>query len=62
MMEIVCIEERKPDKHLHEGLRVLARIIARDVMASKAVNGDFNNGGKNNQHLQDKRPVSLGLS
>ena len=54
MLESVCIEERTMDKHTREGLRILARIIARDFMVKQALSGDCKDGGGNGEHLQDK--------
>ncbi len=53
-MESVCVEERTMDTHTLEGLRILARIIARDFMAKQALNGDCKNGDANDGHIQDK--------
>ena len=53
-MESVCIEAKPMNKHTREGLRILARIIARDFMAKQSLNGDCQNGGADNEHLQDK--------
>jgi len=53
-MESVCVEKKNMDKHTREGLRILARIIARDFMAKQVLNGDCKNGGANDEHLQDK--------
>ncbi len=53
-MESACIEERTMDKHTREGLRILARIIARDFIAKQDLNGDCKNGGANDEHIQDK--------
>ena len=53
-MECVCVEEKTMNKHTREGLRILARIIARDFMAKQALDGDCKNGGADHEHLQDK--------
>jgi len=53
-MESLCIEIRTLDKHTQEGLRILARIIARDFIAKKAFNGDCKNENSEYEHLQDK--------
>ena len=55
-MESVCIEERMIDKHTREGLSILARIIARDFMASQEIVKDEEglNNDENSGHLQDK--------
>ena len=55
-MESVCIEERTLDKHTWEGLCILARIIARDFMASQGIleDGESLNNDENSGHLQDK--------
>ena len=61
MMECVGVEEKTTDKHAREGLRILARIIARDFIAKQALNGDCKNDGADNEHIQDKRPLPFGL-
>ncbi len=53
-MESVCIEAKPMNKHTREGLRILARIIARDYMTKQALDGDCQNGGADNEHIQDK--------
>lgn len=53
-MTSVCIETRLMNKHTREGLRILARIIARDFMENHSLNGDGKQGGANNEHIQDK--------
>jgi hypothetical protein len=53
-MEYVCVEEKTINKHTREGLRILARIIARDFMAKQALNGDGKNGGADGEHLRDE--------
>ena len=55
-MESICIEEGNTNKHLNEGLRILARIIARDLMAqqTQAINGDYKSDGQDDQHIQDE--------
>lgn len=53
-MESVCVEVRPMDKHTGEGLRILARIIARDFMAKQALDGNSQNDGADNEDLQDK--------
>jgi hypothetical protein len=49
-----CVKEKTADEYLEDGLRILARIIARDIMAKQALNGDCENGGSNNGNIQDK--------
>ena len=49
-----CVDEKTADEYLQEGLRILARIIARDLMAKQALNGDGQNGDSNNGDIQDK--------
>jgi len=34
-MDVVCIKERKLNKHVREGFRILARIIARKYLKNK---------------------------
>ncbi len=55
-MSVVCVEEKETDRHLTDGLRMLARIIARDFMASQALakDGEALNNDESNRHLQDK--------
>jgi len=53
-MECVCVEEKTMNKHTREGLRILARIIARDYMEKQSLNGDCKQGGADDEHLQDK--------
>jgi len=55
-MSVVCVEKKETNKHLSDGLRILARIIARDFMASQALaqDGEVLNNGESNRHLQDK--------
>lgn len=50
-MESVCIEVEPMNKHTREGLRILARIIARDFMVKQALYGDCQNGGADNEHI-----------
>jgi len=52
-MESVCVEERNINKHTREGLRILAQIIARDLIANQVLNGDCENDSAN-EYLQDK--------
>ena len=49
-----CVDEKTADEYLNDGLRILARIIARDFMVKQAVKGDCKNGGSNNGNVQDK--------
>ena len=55
-MESICIEEGNTNKHLNEGLRILARIIARNLMAreTQRINGDFDTDDQNDDYLQHK--------
>ena len=53
-MASVCIETKPLNKHTREGLRVLARIIARDFIEKQSLNGDGKKGGTNDEHIQDK--------
>ena len=48
------VDEKTADEYLNDGLRILARIIARDLMAKRALNGDGKNGDSNNGDIQDK--------
>ena len=57
-----CVNEKTADEYLDEGLRILARVIARDLMAKQALNGDCKNDGSNNGDIQDKRPLPFGIS
>ena len=34
-MDVVCVKERKLNKHVREGFRILARIIARKYLKNK---------------------------
>ena len=42
-MDVVCVKERKLNKHVREGFRILARIIARKYMKNqvKIHNGEI---------------------
>ena len=51
---ILIVNEKTADEYLNDGLRILARIIARDLMAKRALNGDGKNGDSNNGDIQDK--------
>ncbi len=53
-MASVCIETKPMNKHTREGLRILARIIARDFMEKQSINGDCKQGGADDEHIQDK--------
>lgn len=53
-MTSVCIETKPMNKHTREGLRVLARIIARDFMEKQFLNENGKQGGANDEHIQDK--------
>ena len=35
-MDIICVKERKLNKHVREGFRILARIIARKYLKNQA--------------------------
>lgn len=48
------VDEKTADEYLNDGLRILARIIARDLMAKRGLNGDGQNGGSNNGDLQNE--------
>lgn len=48
------VDEKTADEYLNDGLRILARIIARDLMAKRALNGDGKNDGSSNGDIQDK--------
>ncbi len=39
-MDIVCVKERKLNKHVREGFRILARIIAREYLKTQTKNKD----------------------
>ena len=54
MMASGYVDEKTADEYLNDGLRILARIIARDLMAKRALNGDGKNDGSNNGDIQDK--------
>jgi len=43
-MENVNTEDRYTDRKIREGLRILAKIIARDFMAKSKLDGDCQNG------------------
>jgi len=49
-----CVKEKTAGEYLNDGLRILARIIARDLMSKRALSGDGKNGGSNNGDIQDK--------
>lgn len=34
-MDVVCVKERKLNKHVREGFRILARIIAREYLKNQ---------------------------
>jgi hypothetical protein len=34
-MDVVCVKKRKLNKHIREGFRILARIIAREYLKNK---------------------------
>ncbi len=34
-MDVVCVKERKLNKHIREGFRILARIIARKYLKNQ---------------------------
>jgi hypothetical protein len=55
-MDVVCVKERKLNKHVREGFRVLARIIAREYLKNQAKIHDreivYND--QNIKHIQDK--------
>ena len=53
-MESACIEVKSMNKHTREGLRILARIIARDCMAKQSLNGDDKEGDADNEHIQGR--------
>jgi len=40
-MTDVCIEEKTMNTHTREGLRILARIIARDFTKNQPLDGDY---------------------
>jgi len=44
----VFVDEKAAEEYLNDGLRILARIIARDLMAKQALNEDGKNDGSNN--------------
>ena len=49
-----CVDARTADQYLNDGLRILARIIARDFMAKQVLNGNCENGGSDNGDVQNK--------
>lgn len=53
-MQAVCNEQKTTNKHVEEGLRILARIIARDFIANNPLNGDLKNDSKDLEYLQNK--------
>lgn len=53
-MASVCVEIKPMNKHTQEGLRILARIIARDYMEKQSLNGDCKQGDANDEQIQDK--------
>lgn len=53
-MKSVCTEDRPVDKQIREGLRILAKIIARDFMAKSKLDGDCQNGDAENEESQYK--------
>jgi len=42
------------DDVIQDGFSIIARIIARDFMTKQALNGVCEDGGTNNEHLQNK--------
>ena len=52
-VDIMPVESQGP---LEEGLRILARIVARDILAKRAMNGRVikPQGGEDNGNLQNK--------
>ena len=50
-----CIDAKISDGNLHEGLRILARIIARDFMAKNAMNGDVNRIGEHELNERNEK-------
>ncbi|MCB9758165.1 MAG: hypothetical protein H6753_07100 [Candidatus Omnitrophica bacterium] len=49
-----CVDENIANEYLNNGLRILARIIARDFMAKQTLNGDGENAGSSNGDIQNK--------
>jgi len=49
-----CSDGLTADEHVEEGLLILARIISRDFMAKQALNGNCENGGSNNEDIQNE--------
>lgn len=39
-MSVVCVEKKSPNKHLSDGLRILARIIAREAANGRLMKTD----------------------
>ncbi len=52
-MRSVCLKNSEANEHLDQGLGILARIIARDIMRKQPINGDFKNED-NGENIQDK--------
>jgi hypothetical protein len=55
-MNGICIDIRKKDKHLIDGLRILARIIAGDFLSRQAQtkDGEILSNDKSDEYLQDE--------
>ena len=48
------VDQKRADECLEDGLRFLARIIARDFMAKNVLNGDCKSADKNDEHIRDE--------
>jgi len=53
-MESACREIKPMDKHLKEGLSILARIITRNIIAMQTISEDGKNVGNNGENFPDK--------
>ena len=53
-MESACREIKPMDKHLKEGLSILARIITKDFIARQSISEDDKHVGKSNENFQNK--------
>ena len=53
-MDVVCVKERKLNKHVREGFRILARIIARKYLKNQAKIHDGEIVGEKKKYLEVK--------
>jgi len=55
-MDVVCVKERKLNKHVREGFRILALIITREYLKNrvKIHDKEIISSDQNVKHIQDK--------